>query len=1245
MKKLRKRILCVIMLLVLGGTCLLFLFSYRNARDSMISQAEKNYSVAAEKYAQELSAWINANAAVIDSMAAEITVNKGYTQEPEAFHRYLAESFRQLNRNGVIYDIYFTYPDSRMVCASDFIADGSVDYAHEREWFTSAAGTGELFYSTPYRDSDSGKPIITISRGVYADNVLQGVLAGDIFVDMLVDIISGADAGEDSYAFLVDQNLGMIVHPSDAYDFDDVPKGVMDVPDAPYAEVISKVRSGSGETVYLKDYDGITRGIVVSRMSNTGWYVGIATKKAELTQGLNSLIRSFLIAAAIVLVIGGAAAVLLARAISRQPEGEPLQKKKEAAAEPQKKPESRGNPEDGSAPGRIRRIAPVVLIILLLGCMVLYTTRVITDVSTKNIHEVGEDRISAAAAELDNYLGTVKSTLWVTADTVDHMVQSGASIGDVLNYITAETENQQLHFDINNNGIYGYVKGEYIDGSAWMPPENYDPARRDWYRAATAAGGEAVLVPPYVDAQTGAVILSVSRTLSDGTSVISVDVLMNHIQEIAAGMQIKEKGYGFIMDKDGRLIAHRDEEKQGRFLTEEEDKLALFDRIREVRNGNFEITADRRKSTVFVRQITDQWYAVIVISNAELMAEVNEQLMINVLICTAIVAMIAFFYMISRRTEKNYSRRIEEMRAEEQKQAYEARALKLEMEAADQANQAKSDFLAEMSHEIRTPINAVLGMNEMIIRESEQARTETSPDRTAAAFNNISIYAGNIESAGSNLLSIINDILDFSKIEAGRMNIAEAGYLLSSVLNDVSNIVYFRAKEKGLDFQVEVDESIPDGLYGDEVRIRQVITNLLGNAVKYTRRGGVMLKVSGEAEAVEPGKTITLTVSVQDTGIGIREEDIGKLFTKFQRVDMKRNSTVEGTGLGLAITHSLLSMMGGEIRVESRYGVGSTFTVTLPQKIVSCKPVGNFQMKFEKNVLGAKTYQETFRAPEAHILIVDDTRMNLTVATGLLKSTEIVIDTAVSGAEAIEYTRAVPYDLILMDQRMPKMDGTEALHRIREQQEGLNRETPVICLTADAVIGAKERYLSEGFTDYLTKPIDSKALEKLLIRYLPADKVTMIRKEEALEDHGGKKDEPSPYASLKAAGIQAKIGLSYCQGDDAFYRSLLREYALGAREKAPDMQRSFREKSWKDYAILVHALKSSSRTIGAVSLSETAAQLETAANQEDEAAIQNRHLCMMSQYDAAVQAIRAVIPMEDTPPDAEGDILEFLPEE
>ena len=312
MKRLRVRMTSMIVLVVLVSTGLLFLISYQRARDSMSEQLENNYSVVADKYAQELTAWVNTNATIIDSMAADITASGIYEEGYESFHRYLAECCSQLNRDGFIYDIYFTYPDNRMTCASDFVADGTVDYAGTRDWFTTAAGTGEMFYSSPYRDYDSGKPVITISKGVYRNNSLQGVLAADIFVDVLVEIISEADVAPDSYAFLVDQNLGMIVHPNEAYAFDDIPHGVMEVPNAPYGEVIPKIRSGSNETVYLTDYDGVTRGIVVSRMENTGWSVGIATSKRELMRGINSLIRGFLIAAVIAVLIGGVSAVFVA---------------------------------------------------------------------------------------------------------------------------------------------------------------------------------------------------------------------------------------------------------------------------------------------------------------------------------------------------------------------------------------------------------------------------------------------------------------------------------------------------------------------------------------------------------------------------------------------------------------------------------------------------------------------------------------------------------------------------------------------------------------------------------------------------------------------------------------------------------------------------------------------------------------------------------------------------------------------
>ena len=575
-------------------------------------------------------------------------------------------------------------------------------------------------------------------------------------------------------------------------------------------------------------------------------------------------------------------------------------------------------------------------------------------------------------------------------------------------------------------------------------------------------------------------------------------------------------------------------------------------------------------------------------------------------------------------------------------QAVESDRLREKMRAAEMANAAKSEFLANMSHEIRTPINAILGMNEIVLRESLQARDLPRGEQgdTRAVFGDICRYAGDIDSAGNSLLAIINDILDFSKIEAGKIEIISAPYKLSSVLNDVSNMILFRARSKELSFQVEVDETIPDTLNGDEVRVRQIMTNILTNAVKYTEQGSVHLSVNvGPGERCE-GKKLDLIICVRDTGIGIREEDIGKLFAKFERVDLERNSSVEGTGLGLAISKNLLDLMGGTIEVKSVYGVGSAFTVTIPQIVISMEPVGNFREKFEQSVLAAKAKKDSFRAPGARILIVDDTRMNLIVAAGLLKNTGIEIDTAGSGAEAIKLAQIVPYDLILMDQRMPIMDGTEAMGRIRAQENGVNCFTPMICLTADAVSGARERYLAQGFTDYLTKPIDSAALEKMLVKYLPAEKVILQTADET-KAPGPTENE---YADLRKHGIDPEIGLDYCQRDASLYQIMLREFAQSADEKQNSLQCSFDTGDWKTYGILAHSLKSSARMIGAAELSKYAEELETAADRADTDAISKAHDRMMDSYQTLAGALSAngfpEIQCED-----EDQVLEFLPED
>lgn len=549
------------------------------------------------------------------------------------------------------------------------------------------------------------------------------------------------------------------------------------------------------------------------------------------------------------------------------------------------------------------------------------------------------------------------------------------------------------------------------------------------------------------------------------------------------------------------------------------------------------------------------------------------------------------------------------------------------LEEARRASEAKTDFLANTSHEIRTPINAVLGMNEMILRETDKAESIPDTDTKALrdAFERIRNYSGNVDSAGSNLLAIINDILDFTKIEEGRMDIIPTEYRLSSVLNDVSNMIYFKAKEKDLVFVTNVDKMLPDHLYGDVVRVRQIITNVLNNAVKYTDKGSVTLTVKeNRTDKTDNGKPVTdLTVSVTDTGIGISEEDIGKLFGKFERVNLEKNSTKEGTGLGLAITKMLLDMMGGTISVQSVYGEGSTFTIIIPQIILSDEPVGDFREKFEKT-LGEKKYRESFRAPEAKILIVDDTKMNLIVDKELLKDTEMSIDTASGGREAINLALKNKYDVILMDQRMPEMDGVETLHEIRKHREGINIDTPVICLTADAVVGARDRYLSKGFNDYLTKPIDSVYLEAMLKKYIPDEKIETIENVKEKVHPVVTKDE-GIFEKLKDAGIDTDKGIRYCGGDEDFYRSMLREYLESSDEKTEGLRSALEKEDMEVYGITAHSLKSTSGTIGANEVEKIALILEHAAENNDIDFVRKEQEALFEKYTQVLDRIRECI--------------------
>ena len=725
----------------------------------------------------------------------------------------------------------------------------------------------------------------------------------------------------------------------------------------------------------------------------------------------------------------------------------------------------------------------------------------------------------------------------------------------------------------------------------WTSPELASEAAR--------AADTIRISAPFVDGETGERCITLSRAVFDEAGSFlgvfgidcSIEQPLRALREHDAGM-----GYAFLVDADGNIISHPNAAHQ--FSEDRRVSIEDTEYAEAYHSENVSILRDfSGKLVSCISRTMASGFTVVVANRAWRIY--GSMILLSLAALGLFAVCIIFIVALINRL----------IRWQEEVN----RQLMASADAAVNAGKAKSSFLAQMSHEIRTPINAVLGMNEMILRESREPETLE--------------YAGNIETAGHTLLGLINSILDFSKIEDGKMELVHVRYETNRFIDELVNMISDRAERKGLELKLDIDPTIPGVLYGDDMRIRQIITNLLTNAVKYTPAGTVTMTIRLLSRTED---RCELFVSVADTGIGIREEDIGRLFDSFQRLDQERNRGIEGTGLGIAIVQRLLAMMDSRLDVQSVYGEGSTFSFRLAQQVVDWRPIGAYEPN--RAAAAPEQHRKSVWAPTADVLVVDDNDMNLKVAKGLLKHAGISPELAESGAQCLEMTARKHYDIIFLDHMMPEMDGIQTLQALRARGD-LSEDTAVIVLTANAVAGAREEYLKAGFRDYLSKPIEVEELDRMLSKYLPESKL------------GWKTDgEPAPAVpaaekpagtdvmeALDAAGVHTGTGLRYVAGKREFYLELLRAFAEEQSEKAQAIRADCDNANLKDYRIRVHALKGIARQIGADALADRAQAQENAAKTGDAVAVEAGCAPLLEYYRQTAEAIRAAIGARGTP--------------
>ncbi|MCL2184941.1 MAG: ATP-binding protein [Treponema sp.] len=740
-----------------------------------------------------------------------------------------------------------------------------------------------------------------------------------------------------------------------------------------------------------------------------------------------------------------------------------------------------------------------------------------SNIVRENIKSYGEKAVSLSVETINAYLNNYSSILDNLAFIIERLQESNANIERMQEEVSAWTEKMHLDNDMDENiSFFGFINNKFIDGNNWIPASDFNPQSRPWYTGALTHNGEICFSEPYFDAKTGNYGLSLSKLVfnknNDPFGVIGTDIFISDLENYVESMHFLGNGYGVLFDNQQRFAVHPNEEFIGKKIIEIDDGSGEFINISNRLSAGEELFAFRYSSytdvdsVLFIKQLNIGWYLAIVLPQNVYYFDIQKMQIVMILagFILAVLLCGVLSYMHAKVIRSKEESRI------------------------------KSSFLANMSHEIRTPMNAIIGMSEFLQYENINNRQMN--------------FVNDIHSSAKSLLTIINEILDLSKVEAGKLSLIPVHYDFYLFLDDIKSMLKYLTDNKGLGFKFDTPGHLPRYLYGDDIRLKQILTNICGNAVKFTGRGYVSLRTIALEE--------TLLFEIQDTGRGISKNEMQTIFDPFEQFNVKQNRGLIGTGLGLSITKNYVEMMGGKIMIESELGKGSTFIVEIP--IIK----GNAQ---EINTEEKETKEQKMIAPQANILVVDDNDFNLKTIIALLSLFEINANAVSSGKEAIEKIKKEKFDIIFMDHMMPEMDGIETTNEIRKLGVKYNNLI-IIALTANAIYGAREMFLSTGFNDYLTKPVEVYQLKNILVKWLPNEKITII-------------DQLAGEKKLSDSEME-------------FQKTLQRLFVKNNRDKYKEISAALAEGEIKKAHRLAHTLKSNAGQIGKNQLQTAASEIE-----------------------------------------------------